>query len=127
MRTMSSLEGKSLIVSKAMQIAPNKYLNVGEDVTEMMKDSPALWTHLKRGYIQVVDSVQTKAQAKSEAVSAEIVQSDVQSEEVPTLKALNATASKRALRAALSEAGVEVPDGATKDDLLKLRAEALSS
>jgi hypothetical protein len=110
-----------------MQIAPNKYLNVGEDVTEMMKDSPALWTHLKRGYIQVVDSVQTKAQAKSEAVSAEIVQSDVQSEEVPTLKALNATASKRALRAALSEAGVEVPDGATKDDLLKLRAEALSS
>jgi hypothetical protein len=77
MRAISSLEGKKLIVAKAMQIAPNKYLNVGEDVTEMMKDSPALWTNLKRGHIQIVDFVQTKAQAKSEVVFAEIVQLDV--------------------------------------------------
>ena len=126
MRAMSSMEGKRIIVEKALQVAPNKYLNVGEDVTEMMKDSPMLWTHLKRGYVVIVDSVQPKANEPVKIAPA-IVQDAGQSGSLEVLKSLNATASKRRLRVALSEVGVEVPDGATKDDMLKLRAEALKS
>jgi len=132
---MSSSDGKRVVVERALQVAPGVFLNPGEDVTDRITDRSLLWTHVKRGYVRILDA-ESVATAKPVVVTSQSddvktvvvedtlpVESDMTTE---ALRSLNATASKFKLRKALNIAGVEVPEGATKDELLKMRAKRLA-
>lgn len=114
MRGVSDIgSGARIVVAKALAVGPGEFLEPGTDVTEQAKDWPTLSTHLKRGYLVVVAGFAGPDVASPPASG------------LAALRELNATASKDTLRSALALAGIEVPDGASRHQMLKIRSDAL--
>jgi hypothetical protein len=112
-RVLADPAGLRFVVTRALP-ADGETLEPGADVTERAKawSEGVLRTHVKRGYLAVVRDP-SSAKRKTSALEG--------------LYALGTGTKKQAIKDALEAAGVSVPSGATKDELLLLRAAAIAS
>lgn len=128
---LTDLSGKRIVVDKAIKVAEGEYLLPGVDITEVAKEWPTLATHIKRGFLRIIDAdkpllkkdvlVEAVVESVVEQVKEEIAEADP----LEVLRSLKAIASKKDLRAALIAAGVEVDEDASRETLFKLRSQAL--
>lgn len=123
-------------MARALRVGPDELLLPGTDVTEVAREWPTLIMHLKRGYLRIAIEGAEAGAAIAVAVAAPSVATvthaadevlDVVDAAIETLRSLDATASKFELRSALTAAGHDAPRASSKDELLRLRGEALGA
>lgn len=107
-RLLAESADAAFVLSRPLP-ADDGVLEAGQDVTERVRDWPpgVLRTHVKRGYVAVIRRPPGNA-----ALAA--------------LARTNVGTRRDALRAALEAAGVNVPQGTNKAEMLLLRATALA-
>lgn len=128
---LTDMSGKRIVVDRAIKIAEGEYLLPGVDVTEIAKEWPTLVTHIKRGFLRLIDadkSLPNKdvlVEAVVESVIEQVKEEVAEVDPLEVLRSLKAITSKKELRAALVAAGVDVPEDVSRETLFKLRSQAL--
>ncbi len=110
-----TLDGQKLSVGRTITLDDGTVLNPGAEVPASLLAHPRLSSMLKHGYISTSSPVDYRAVTPLSAPPTPHAKVETPPADEPRL-------SKAELRAKLEEAGVEVPAGASKADLLDLLA-----
>lgn len=133
----SSLEGCRIVVASSIPLGGGKFLAAGTDVTKEAPSWPTFQTHVRRGVLTIVREASeavvavAKAVAAPSPVSVAVAAKEVAEavsavgDAISLLRSVNATSSKVDLRSAILLCGVVPPNGATRDELFKIRNEIL--
>lgn len=110
-----TLDGQVLSIGRTITLDDGTVLNPGAEVPASLLAHPRLSSLLKHGYISTGSPVDYRAVTPLSAPPAPPEKAEAPPADEPRL-------SKAELRARLEDAGVEIPTGASKADLLDLLA-----
>ena len=117
-----TLDGQVLSIGRTITLDDGTVLNPGAEVPASLLAHPRLSSLLKHGYISTGSPVDYRAVTPLSAPPAPPEKAEAPTTKVETPPADEPRLSKAELRARLEDAGVEIPAGASKADLLDLLA-----